>query len=258
MQRVFSATVLGRYEVKYYFSEESGLLQTESPYWLDEAYESAIAATDTGLVRRNISNCRNLRTLFPLLGPTDPTIVDLGGGYGLLTRLLRDEGYNCLTSDPMCSNLFATSFEPDEDTRADLLLAFEVFEHIPNPLEFVRENFRRYKCRNLILSTLPFCGKIPEVNWWYYSFETGQHITFYQTRSLALIADQLGCFYFHIAPDLHLITEMPLPWIWRFVLYQRHLRRIAQRFTKSRQGLTWPDHHRAKENIAAKTPNRPS
>ncbi|MDM9385348.1 hypothetical protein QUB80_32355 [Chlorogloeopsis sp. ULAP01] len=40
----------------YYFCEESGLLKTEKPYWLDEAYQEAIADTDTGLVRRNISN----------------------------------------------------------------------------------------------------------------------------------------------------------------------------------------------------------
>ena len=50
MKEVFSETVMGKYAVKYYFSEESGLIKTENPYWLDEAYETAINDADVGLI----------------------------------------------------------------------------------------------------------------------------------------------------------------------------------------------------------------
>ncbi|MEJ2506837.1 MAG: hypothetical protein P8Y81_11315 [Ignavibacteriaceae bacterium] len=51
---VFSATVLQKYDVKYFHCPECGFLQTEEPYWLDEAYSSAIGAEDTGLIALNI------------------------------------------------------------------------------------------------------------------------------------------------------------------------------------------------------------
>ena len=65
MNPVFSETILGKYKVQYYYSEESGLLKTEHPYWLDEAYQEAISDLDTGLVARNISNS-NIGTSFNL------------------------------------------------------------------------------------------------------------------------------------------------------------------------------------------------
>ena len=49
----FTHLVLKKYQVKYLVCGHCGLLQTETPYWLDEAYGEAIAGSDTGLVQRN-------------------------------------------------------------------------------------------------------------------------------------------------------------------------------------------------------------
>ena len=68
MDTVFSAKLLNKYDVQYFYCEETGLLQTEEPYWLDEAYDQAIAATDTGILRRNFLHL--LRSL-PLYYHTD-------------------------------------------------------------------------------------------------------------------------------------------------------------------------------------------
>jgi hypothetical protein len=35
------------------------------------------------------------------------TFVDIGGGYGLLTRLMRDRGFDFYWKDPHCENIFA-------------------------------------------------------------------------------------------------------------------------------------------------------
>ncbi len=48
MRPVFKANILGKYLVTYYYCEETGILQTEEPYWLEEAYRSAIADTEYG------------------------------------------------------------------------------------------------------------------------------------------------------------------------------------------------------------------
>jgi hypothetical protein len=45
--------VLGKYDIQYYLCGHCGFIQTESPYWLDEAYLSPIATSDIGLIGRN-------------------------------------------------------------------------------------------------------------------------------------------------------------------------------------------------------------
>ena len=50
---IFTTKVLKKYDVKYYFCSKCQFLQTEEPYWLEEAYSSVICAADTGSVARN-------------------------------------------------------------------------------------------------------------------------------------------------------------------------------------------------------------
>jgi hypothetical protein len=88
MEHVFSETVLGKHLVKYYYCDESGLLKTEPPYWLEEAYREAISDTDTGLVDRNISNSNMLEAVLECLRIRNGKLLDVACGYGLLTRLI--------------------------------------------------------------------------------------------------------------------------------------------------------------------------
>lgn len=43
---IFQAKVLGKYDVKYFHCSTCGYIQTEEPYWLDEAYSESISALD--------------------------------------------------------------------------------------------------------------------------------------------------------------------------------------------------------------------
>ena len=210
MRRVFSATVLGRYSVDYYYSDSSGILQTEKPYWLEEAYASAINVSDTGIVRRNLDNCHRLEPVLYRLLSQDSRIVDCGGGYGLLTRLLRDIGFDCYWSDPCTENIFARGFASDGLCSADALLAFEVMEHLENPVTWMSQAFRQYKTKTMLFSTLTYENEVPSANWWYYGFNTGQHITFYQIRTLKLLAEKMDAKYIGLPGDLHLITDYPV------------------------------------------------
>lgn len=88
----FSATILGKYQVDYFYCDRCGLLQTETPYWLEESYQNAIADADTGLVSRNISISTILSRILFFLFDRQGKYLDIAGGYGMLTRLMRDIG----------------------------------------------------------------------------------------------------------------------------------------------------------------------
>src|SRR5215831_8216569 len=62
-RELFQAKLLKKYEVHYFLCGTCGLIQTEQPYWLDEAYSSAIADADTGLVSRNLEIAEKLAGL---------------------------------------------------------------------------------------------------------------------------------------------------------------------------------------------------
>ena len=254
MDPVFSATILRKYKVTYYYCKESGLLKTEKPYWLDEAYQKAINDTDTGLVARNISNSNMLEVVLACLGIENGKLLDVAGGYGLLTRLMRDKGFECYTTDKYCENLFAKTFEPVTDFKADALFAFEVLEHIEDPLQFLLTVFRMYRCKTIIFSTLTFANEIPSNDWWYYSFEEGQHITFYQPRTLSQLADRLGCKYYMIDPCLHVFTDKNIQRTKKILLVNKILHGLYSIYVRhKRKGLskTWDDHLKMKEYLKA-------
>jgi len=57
---IFSAKILKKYNVQYYYCDNCGFMQTEEPYWLDEAYTEPINITDTGYIQRNIQLSQKL------------------------------------------------------------------------------------------------------------------------------------------------------------------------------------------------------
>lgn len=254
MQPVFSETVLEKYLVTYYYCEQSGILTTETPYWLDESYQSAIADTDTGILMRNIASTRFLERILYHLFKDSGKFLDVSGGYGVLTRLLRDIGFDCYTTDKYCQNIFAKAFEPPDEFKADALFAFEVLEHLENPLEFLEDIFQKYNCKTFIFSTLTF-SSIPSKDWHYYSFETGQHITFYQPRTLDLLAKKLGCYYYKIGADIHIISEHNLSKVSKFLLFDKYARKAYSLYVRwKRKGMNknWGDYLLLKNQLKSK------
>jgi hypothetical protein len=239
MPPVFSEMILGKHRATYYYCQECGLLKTEKPYWLDEAYQHPLSDYDTGVVARNILHVNLLGIILDCLGIANGRFVDVAGGCGLLTRLMRDKGFDCYTTDKYCPNVFAKCFEPGPDFKADALFAFEVMEHVEDPVQFVSGLFRQYACRTLIFSTWTFADAIPSKEWRYYSFETGQHITFYQPRTLSRLADGVGSRYYMIQPGLHLITDLEISRIARIVFSNKFIRRLYFHYVqRKRRGLS--------------------
>ena len=237
--------VLSRYDVAYFYCAQCGLLQTEKPHWLDEAYSDAIALSDTGLLTRNIAVAMRLTALLTLSFPRGVRCVDAGGGYGVLTRLMRDVGFDFYWTDPFCANLFAKGFEADRAGGSfAVMTAFEVMEHLHDPIAFIRQAVAKYHGAAFAFSTEVFEGSPPPLDWPYYSFETGQHVSFYQRRTLAHIADVLGMRLFS-SGNFHLITSHDV----NPTLFQISASRLAFGlfpFMKLLQrSRTWPDRQRA-------------
>lgn len=200
------AKVLCRHDVAYFRCESCGFIFTEKPHWLNEAYSSAITQIDIGPVSRCVTFSHFVRSL--VFGALDRTgqFLDFGGGYGLFVRRMRDLGVNFKLYDAHCENIFAKGHEVDiaSPSNFELLTAFEVVEHLENPLETF-ETFKRLS-KNILFSTCIVPEPAPTIgNWWYYAPEHGQHICFYTRRSLQVIATRLGLnLYSH--DDTHYMT----------------------------------------------------
>jgi hypothetical protein len=192
----FRARLLNKYEVRYLFCEACGLLQTEEPYWLEEAYSRTIADTDTGLVSRNLDIARRLASLLYFYFDPKAKYLDFAGGYGLLTRLMRDRGFDFYWYDQYCQNLFARGFEWNDvngNAASGAVTAFEVLEHVLDPAAFVRNALTQARTSTIIFSTLVYEGEPPLPDkWWYYALETGQHISFFRHQTLIKLGEKLG------------------------------------------------------------------
>ena len=208
LEYVFEETVLNKHRVSYFKCETCGLLQTQEPYWLDEAYSDAIALTDTGLVQRNIMLASKLASALYFALGINGRCLDIAGGYGMLVRLMRDFGFDFYWEDKYCSNVLAKGFGVDESKHGfEALTAFEVMEHVHNPVKFVKEAMEEHNVKTLVFSTKIYNeGPPPERDWWYYSFETGQHISFYTKKTLEYIANNLGLNFFS-SGGIHIFTD---------------------------------------------------
>jgi hypothetical protein len=179
-----------RHDVDYFLCGECELLQTEEPYWLEEAYSFAISQLDTGAVQRNLDLSRLTLVLALLLGlePSAPCL-DYGGGHGLFARMMRDLGLDFRWCDKYAENLYARGFDGDVARRHRLVTAIEVWEHLANVAE---ELERLFAPRHdfVFVATVLHEGHRP--GWWYYVLETGQHISFYSRRTMQLIAERFG------------------------------------------------------------------
>lgn len=205
--QVFSATLLDNV-VSYYDCSACGYVQTETPYWLDKAYSSAINNCDTGIMVRNQANVGLVMATLTALNKIHGNVIDCAGGYGILVRLLRDRGANALWSDPYCKNLLAVGFEHTGE-KADLVTAFEAFEHFVDPLVEADKLFSI--APNLLISTELIKTPAPEQDqWWYYGPDHGQHIGFYRLKTLELLAKKFNKYLVSNGQSYHLFTDKPL------------------------------------------------
>jgi SAM-dependent methyltransferase len=193
-----------RYEAEFQECISCGALQVKNAAWLDEAYrdedQPLFWNPDKGRFLRNFSTYAYLCAFRDTNVLVDqPRLLDYGGGYGLLTQMLRDGGFDAWLADPYVARPYFCPERHIADLRTlpagsfDAVTAFEVLEHLTDPCR-VGEDLRRILAPGgvFVLSTAVYHPGVHNSDWPYLSTEMGQHVTFWSRVALSHFAAQLG------------------------------------------------------------------
>lgn len=208
-RRIFSKRILTRYDVDYHQCQRCGCQQTDRPFWLHEAYAIPVLNIDIGAPTRTIKNWLAATVLLDLLEiPLEARGLDFGAGHGMFTGLMRSVGRDFVSHDAFSRPIFSSYQVVGElgDATPDILTAFEVLEHLPDPAETLDDLFSRGA--PLILFTTWMVDDQPE-DWIYYLPDCGQHVFFYARKALEDLAARHGYqmrvsqyFFILFRPDL--------------------------------------------------------
>ncbi len=204
----FTGTLMSKHRIRYSTCTSCGSLQTEKPYWLDEAYALNPERFDTGKASRTLLNFYTIRTLVDILGiRPSGRCVDFGGGTGLFARLMRDMGYDYYSYDKYGSGEFCAGFSWKElSHQVSLVTIFECAEHFDEPAVEWDAIFASNPAFILGTTSL-YTGQ--GADWHYLSPESGQHIFFYSPASLARIAANRS-YSAYLLGDFFLMSRHPL------------------------------------------------
>jgi hypothetical protein len=223
-KNIFEAKILNKYNINYYQCLNCDFVQTEKVYWLEEAYQSSMNFSDTGIMHRNEKFSKISTSLIFLFFNRNEKFLDYAGGYGVFTRIMRDIGFDYYWNDPYTKNLLSRGFEQNSKDTYNAVTSFECFEHLENPVAEIEKILALSK--NVIFSTELIPIPLPNVqDWWYYGTEHGQHIALYSQKALELIAIKFQVNYYNIG-NLHIFTQNRIGFLGRNFLkfkFSKHL-----------------------------------
>jgi hypothetical protein len=202
-------TVLDHVPVRYLRCNDCGSVVLPNPTWLDEAYSHAISPLDVGLLERCVQLANITTAVVLAQGLGKGKFLDFAGGYGTLTRLMRDRGFDYRHNDPLCENIFALGFGAEVTERHDLVTGFEVLEHLSDPAATLAEVAQSTDL--LLMTTCVLPTPVPRPGTWdYYAEESGQHVTFYSVAGLRALGERLGMQLTTSGRTVHLFHRGPL------------------------------------------------
>lgn len=138
--------------------------------------------------------------------------LDYGGGNGLLAQLLRGAEWHSRSYDPFPSN----DLQLADIGTFNLITAFEVFEHVPDP-HVMMENISRLldgPQALVFFSTGISDGLIKDqerLNWWYAAPRNG-HIGLHSSKSLKVLAQRHNMNFGSMGSSFHVYFRQFPPW----------------------------------------------
>jgi hypothetical protein len=191
-ERAFELTLLKRHHVAYWQCQQCRSLQTDPPYWLDEAYARTTPIRDTGMVARTIQMAQLTSAVLNVAGIT-PEIrcLDFGGGNGLFCRMMRDQGFDFRAHDKYAAPFYSVGFTDDlsHSGAFGVVTSFEVFEHLPEPKQDLGA-ILALRPNLWIFSTQLYRGQ--REDWNYLAPATGTHVFFYGVKAMHDFAAEHG------------------------------------------------------------------
>jgi hypothetical protein len=116
------------------------------------------------------------------------SILDWGGGVGMLVRQLRDVGLDAYVHDEYVKNAYAIGFNHKAGRKYRMITAFEVWEHFVNPAEDVDAIFSLNPDYVMITTGL-YSGQGKE---WEYVNPCGRHVFCHSEEGRQFVAKKYG------------------------------------------------------------------
>ena len=209
-----SATVFS-HKATYFRCKVCGSLQISNPFWLATAHTDGVHNSDVGLVQRSINLSRLIGTVLALNGYGRSDGIDWGGGTGLLTRLLRDQGFHCLSYDKYASQQLASGFIASDfelNSKKTFVTTIECLEHLIDPIGALEQVVSGAELFVFSVELLPTPTPNPasERPWFYFEPSAGQHITFPTKVGLDLYCKKLGFDFYTKIGSLHVFSRKKL------------------------------------------------
>lgn len=217
---VLQYTVLDQYLARLHQCHGCGFAWVLDPTWLEESFGVELNSLDLGSVDRCGVVLDFVEVLVRREKISNGTFVDWGGGYGLMTRMARDRGLDFRNFDPYVRPLFAGPAQLKAMESADLVVASEIFLHLPDPVASLSELLQSGE--RVLLTAVVLKG-VPERDWWYLMPSTGQHVAFFTTGSLREMARRTGSTFVTDGRFFHVFSKDKMRLSTRAVIRSRSL-----------------------------------
>lgn len=201
--------------VQYHLCDGCGFcFAPEFSAWTFRDFEQRIYNGDYETVDPDYKFTRpagNANLLAGLFSAAKISHLDYGGGSGLLSKQLREKGWDSQTYDPYVDrSVSVRGIGP-----FDLVTAFEVFEHVPDVNVLFDDLQTLVKVDGAIMfSTLLSDGEIGRhrpLTWWYASPRNG-HISLFSAQSLRLCLNRRGFNFASASANLHVAYRAVPAW----------------------------------------------
>ena len=147
---------------------------------------------------------RNAAWMHDLFGAQRLSHLDFGGGDGHLSACLRKLGWDSTSYDPFHEQVFP-------QRRFDLVTAFEVFEHVPDPITLWQQ--LRVLTKDIVLFSTVLSDAVPDpMQWWYLAPRNG-HVVLYTKRAAEQLLARGGFKLISIDDFVHIGYRGVPPWL---------------------------------------------
>jgi len=151
-------------------------------------------------------------------------LLDIGGGDGLLTRLLRDRGVDARFIDTYTTPVFNVGPEVLRSQQFDLGVMSEVALHFDDPVKSFTDALQT--CESVLFTAVSPPAELT-CDWWYLMPSTGQHIAFYPASAVEALAVELDVDWCSDGRFFHLLSKSKIPRSLRLLVRYRELALLA-------------------------------